>query len=87
MGIIKSVFKAVGSLLGGGESPPAVQAPTPPPALQAAKAPAAAVFKRKNAAMAGPGGPLSGNAGTLLTGPSGVDPTSTSLGKSTLLGQ
>ena len=36
---------------------------------------------------AGPGGAMSGNSGTFLTGPSGVDPSTLNLGRNTLLGQ
>ncbi|HSV48352.1 MAG TPA: hypothetical protein VLJ58_21365 [Ramlibacter sp.] len=56
-----------------------------PPA--AAKAPSRPATSTANAAAAGPGGAMSGNSGTFLTGPSGVDPSTLNLGKNTLLGQ
>lgn len=56
-----------------------------PPAK--AKAPDRPAISRANAAAAGPGGAMSGNSGTFLTGPSGVDPSTLTLGKNTLLGQ
>lgn len=56
-----------------------------PPAQ--AKAPDRPAISAANKAAAGPGGAMSGNSGTFLTGPSGVDPSTLVLGKSTLLGQ
>lgn len=56
-----------------------------PPAK--AKAPDRPAIGKANAAAAGPGGAMSGNSGTFLTGPSGVDPSTLNLGRNTLLGQ
>jgi hypothetical protein len=64
---------------------PAVQAPTKPP--QETQKPERPTVVANNAAAAGPGGAMSGNSGTFLTGPSGVDPSTLNLGKNTLLGQ
>ncbi len=74
---------------GGGKSPSPPPPPPPPPppepAKQAEKAPDAEVARAKNKnAMAG--GMNAGPNSTLLTGPGGVDPTSLSIGKNTLLG-
>lgn len=65
--------------------PPGVQAPVKPP--QASKTPDQAGIASKNLSDALPGGPLTGNAGTFLTGAGGVDPSTLTLGKNTLLGQ
>ena len=56
-----------------------------PPAQ--AKAPDRPAISKANATAAGPGGAMSGNSGTFLTGPSGVDPSTLNLGRNTLLGQ
>lgn len=59
----------------------------PPQASQASKAPDRAPMVAANKAAAGPGGALSGNIGTFLTGPAGIDPSTLNLGKNVLLGQ
>lgn len=71
---------------------PDIKVPKPeaPPAeskSQAAKQPDRAAAVAANIAAAGPGGALSGNSATFLTGPSGVDPSTLNLGKNKLLGQ
>ena len=63
---------------GGGGA--ALQSPTAPPASQAAKTPEANVFKAARGGSIGTGDP------TLLSGPGGVDNSSLTLGKATLLG-
>jgi hypothetical protein len=68
--------------LGGTPKMPAVQEPTRP---QEAKSPAPGAFGSTAAARKKMQGPA-GAAGTLLTGPSGVENSQLSLGKSTLLG-
>lgn len=64
---------------------PVIPKPTEPP--KAAKAPERASSAFNNRAAAGPGGAMSGNSGTFLTGPSGVDASALTLGRNTLLGQ
>lgn len=61
---------------------PSITPPPPPePPKQTEKAPDAAGVRAKNKnAMA------SGMSSTMLTGPGGIDPTSLSIGKNTLLG-
>ena len=61
--------------------------PTSLPPEKAARAPGVAAFRRQNANAAAPGGVLAGNSSTLLTGPTGLAPGSTNLGKSLLLGE
>lgn len=67
----------------GGAGAPAVQEAITPP--QAAKNPEIDPLKKKNANAAAVG-PLAGPSSTMLTGVGGVDPSSLSLGKTTLLG-
>src|SRR4051812_41110057 len=62
---------------------PVVTTPEKPP--QATKAPDRSVFQAAN--MAAARGAFAGNAGTFLTGPSGIDAGTLSLGRNTLLGQ
>lgn len=66
---------------------PSVEIPQPTKPPQASKAPDRAATVATNKAAAGPGGAMSGNSGTFLTGASGIDPSSLNLGKNTLLGQ
>ena len=64
---------------------PAAPAPVIEPPKQAEKAPDASALRDQNKAKM-TGGMSAGPASTLLTGPSGVDPTALALGKNTLLG-
>lgn len=66
---------------------PGVNIPTPEKPPQASKGPDRGAINAANVAAAAPGGALSGNSGTFLTGPLGVDPGSLNLGKNKLLGQ
>lgn len=78
---------AVGSrLLGGSQSAPQMQAPTPPPAPdQVARTPDVNTVRQNNMGTGQAGG-SPGVAQTMLTGPSGIDPKLLKLGKNTLLG-
>lgn len=79
-----SAVASVKSMSGGkGGSAPAVQPAIEPP--QAAKNPDIDPLKKKNANAAGVG-PMAGPSSTMLTGVGGIDPSSLSLGKTTLLG-
>jgi hypothetical protein len=64
---------------------PAPQTVTKPPAP--VKKPERPAAVQANAAAAGPGGAMSGNSSTFLTGPSGIDPSALNLGMNTLLGR
>lgn len=66
---------------------PKPEAPPKETKSQAAKQPDRTASVVANAAAASPGGALSGNSATFLTGPSGIDPALLNLGKNTLLGQ
>lgn len=71
---------------------PSVKAPTPPavippPQPQAASMPDQAAIRQKGNGNSNlPGGVVDSPAGTLLTGPGGVDSSTLKLGKSTALG-
>lgn len=67
--------------------PDPVKPPDPIAKSQSAKAPDRAASANANAAAAAPGGALSGNSGTFLTGPTGIDPSTLNLGKNVLLGE
>lgn len=75
---------AMGSMSKDSPSQPTAPAIEAPP--QAAKAPDQPALKRKNAATALTG-PMSGAAGTMLTGPSGIADNMLNLGKNDKLGQ
>lgn len=66
---------------------PKVQIPKPEAPPQAAKAPERTSMLAANLAAAARGGAQSGNSGTFLTGPAGVESTKLNLGKNSLLGQ
>jgi hypothetical protein len=68
-----------------GPKTPGVPTPEKPP--QATKVADRGGALTANMAASMPGGASSGNSGTFLTGPSGVDPASLNLGKNSLLGQ
>lgn len=68
------------------DSQPSATIPAPP-VPQAAKKADRGTALAANMAAAGPGGAMSGNSGTFLTGASGVDSSTLDLGKNTLLGQ
>lgn len=78
-----SAVSAAGALKGMLSKPktPDVPAPEKPP--QASKSPEVAAVRQQN--VSAPTGP--GNSSTFLSGTNGVDPSTLSLGKSTLLGQ
>lgn len=79
-----SAAMTIGSLIGGGSGGvdvPSPDAPEAPPSTQSAKEPDYAGIRQKV-----PGGLSSGNLSTLLTGASGIDPSTLMLGKSLLLG-
>jgi hypothetical protein len=88
---IASGLGAAGAGLVGGQllqpkiKMPAIPTPEKPP--QATKAPNRTAILTPNAAGSRPGGAFSGNSGTFLTGPSGIDPATLNLGRNTLLGQ
>lgn len=63
-----------------------IKIPEPEKPMQTAKTADRASVGAANAAAAG-GGSLTGNSGTFLTGPSGVDSSLLNLGKNKLLGQ
>lgn len=54
---------------------------------QATKGPDRAVVNAQNTALTAAAGAKAGNAGTFLTGPSGIDASTLNLGKNTLLGE
>lgn len=64
---------------------PAPQAP--PAAAQSGKQADRTAAVAGNAAAAMPGGAMAGSSSTFLTGPTGINPSSLSLGKNILLGQ
>lgn len=66
---------------------PAVQPVTAADKPQTAKGPDRAVVNAQNTALTAAAGAKAGNAGTFLTGPSGIDASTLNLGKNTLLGE
>jgi len=69
------------------KQPPAVQPLTAADKPQTAKGPDRAVVNAQNTALTAAAGAKAGNAGTFLTGPSGIDASTLNLGKNTLLGE
>lgn len=66
---------------------PNINIPQPEKPKQGAQAADREGIVRANTMGGMPGGAMAGNAGTFLTGPSGIDPSTLSLGKNVLLGQ
>jgi hypothetical protein len=78
---------AGGMMLSGAMSKPKINIPQPEKPKQGAQAADREGIVRANTMGGMPGGAMAGNAGTFLTGPSGIDPSTLNLGKNTLLGQ
>ncbi len=66
---------------------PDVQTITAADKPQTAKGPDRTAITAQNTALVAAAGARAGNAGTFLTGPLGIDPSTLNLGKNTLLGQ
>lgn len=84
IGALASAASSVKSLT---TKSPKATVPEPEKPPQATKAPSREPMLAANTMAASPAGAMSGNSGTFLTGPSGVDPSSLNLGRNTLLGQ
>lgn len=78
-----------GMMLGSMMKPkmPSINVPQPEKPKQVAQSADREGIVRANTMGGMPGGAMAGNAGTFLTGPSGIDPSTLNLGKNTLLGQ
>lgn len=76
-----------GMAMSGAFAKPKINIPAPEKPKQGAQAPDREGIVRANTMGGMPGGAMAGNAGTFLTGPSGIDPSTLNLGKNTLLGQ
>lgn len=66
---------------------PDVQTITAADKPQAAKGPERTAINAQNSALVAAAGAKAGNAGTFLTGPLGIEPSTLNLGRNTLLGQ